>query len=346
MKNKWITAGMACGLVAALVGCDNTGMDSTASTAQGTSVAGRTAFDSASVQVTDANGDTVGRAPVGHGGFVLHLPEGVRFPLLVVVDSAGFQLRSLVPDSNGQIITVNRLTDSACKHLGGATKPPRNMDRGVWNRQLDSLRPVVDTLLPPPASVNDSLKRWPFLRDTTKRLGPPDTLTPPPPQPPVKDTTKWTVCDSLKAWPFLGDSTKFASLCKDNGKIGPRDTLKPPPPPPFKDSGKIHKPHHDSGKVGPRDTLKPPPADTLKARHGKGLRPPLDTTKWTVQDSLKHWPFLRDTTKFIKHHKDTGKIGPQDTLKPPPVDTFVLPPVLPPVIDSAKWMDSLRHLNP
>jgi hypothetical protein len=231
MKKTRILAAIACGWVAALTGCD-VSSSSPSSLSATSGVAGRASLDSGTVTATDANGDTIAKARLGHGGFSFHLPQGARFPLMLVVDSAGDTLRIFVPatDSGRQDLRIDRLTDSACRKLGADRHPPRLIAPSDWQRELEGLRPAMDSILradslarpahhegelrhpgdsselsdslrkppPPPPSFGDSLRKPPpppALGDSLRMPPPPpgigDSLGMPPFPPMTPDSSKW-----------------------------------------------------------------------------------------------------------------------------------------------------------
>lgn len=237
MKPIRSLAGMAFGLAGVLAGCDGTPTASTTPSTGSSTISGRAAIDSGTVQVTDANGDSVVRAPVEHGGFTLHLPGDVRFPILVLADSAGFQLRTLVPsrDSAAFEVLISKLTDSAAIRLGAEHRPPRHLEPKEWKDRLDSLRPVLDTVRPP-RPPRDTARP-----DSLKPHHPDDSLHP-------RDTAKPPVPpkDTLRLPPPPHDS------------LFPRDTTRHPLPPVPPTPPQWHPSAGDSSSVVGKDTTTTP----------------------------------------------------------------------------------------
>lgn len=228
MKSRLILAGLACGLVGALTGCDGAAESRSTTPTEGTSLSGRVTITQGAVKVSDSNGDTLVKDTVRGGGFDVHIPGGAHFPLLVDIDSAGIHLISLVPggDSARFHVEVTPLTDSAARSLLGPGHGPRPLGPKEWKDKLDSLRPVVPDTLRLPPHPRDSLRPPPPPKDTLKH----DTLRPPPPPKdtllpkPPKDTLKH---DTLRPPPPPRDTLKLDTL---HLPPLPKDSLPPPPP--------------------------------------------------------------------------------------------------------------------
>jgi len=250
MNKAWILAGLACGLVGTFVGCDTSAGTGASSTNSGASasVAGRTAFDTATVQVVDSSGDTVARGHVGKGVFLVPLPDGTRFPILITADSAGIKLRALVPsaDSGRVDVEISVLTDSAAKSLGAYAKPPRGLHPFEWRGRLDDLRGKLDSL--PPRRVRDSGGVADSTRDSLCKAD--STKCPPPPPARLRRPHR----DSC-----LTDST--GKVACDTSKI---DSLRCPP--------------RDTGIV-PDSLRRPPMGGRLHGRPGEWHPIPKDSTK-------------------------------------------------------------------
>ncbi|MBK8804875.1 MAG: hypothetical protein IPN71_22965 [Fibrobacteres bacterium] len=244
MKRTHILAGLACGLAGVLAGCEGAPSASLTSSSEGTEVAGRVGISQALILVSDANGDTVVKDSVKAGGFTLHIPGGIKFPVVLEVDSAGVRLKTIIPgpDAPKLHVHITPLTDSATRALLGLKPGPGHIGPKEWKAKLDSLRPVVSDSLRPPPPPKDSLGLPKPPKDTLHLPPPPkDTLGyPKPPK------------DTLHLPPPPKDTLGYPKP--------PKDTLHLPPPP--KDTLGYPKPPKDS--LGypkpPVDSLRPPPA--------------------------------------------------------------------------------------
>ncbi|HNY29937.1 MAG TPA: hypothetical protein PKO15_03530 [Fibrobacteria bacterium] len=245
MKRTLILAGLSCGLAGVLAGCEGASSASLTSSPEGSEVAGRVGISQAQILVADANGDTVAKDSVKGGAFVLRIPGGTHFPVVLDVDSAGVHLKTILPGPPAPALPIHitPLTDSAARALLGHKPGPGPIGPKEWKDKLDSLRPVVSDSLRPPKPPKDTLRPLPPPRDSL------DTLRPPPPPKDSLGLPK-PPKDTLRPLPPPRDSLK-------------KDTLRPPLPP--KDSLGLPKP--------PKDTLRPlpPPWDSLKK---DTLRPP------------------------------------------------------------------------